>query len=394
MTTGERTTDHAALSETETQLRVFTSRLPGFFWTTDTEMRLTLRLGRDMEPIDAQNEEVLGRHIGDFIGTRDESAPCLAAHRRALGGEMATYEQEWEGRCYSAHVEPLRSEDGSITGVIGVAFDITERKQAEQALQAARAELETHVAHALRVSTLGEMAAGLAHEINQPLSAIVNYARGCVTRLRSGMAEREDLLFAIEQIAAQALRGGEIVRRYRRFLRAGTAHREPVNVNTVVENVVRFMQTEAQADGAVIRLALAEQLPAVPGDGVQLEQVVLNLTRNGLEAMRDGSPAELWIRTSVDASEIAVAVEDRGRGVPQDLQERIFDAFFTTKPDGLGMGLSICRTIVEAHGGRLSATANPEGGTTFRFTLPLPRNGDAGGTRGVAEDGAASAPTG
>lgn len=319
-------------------------------------------------------EELLGLSFADITHPQDLETDLRLA-QQVFAGEIPSYQIEKRyvtkpgGLIWvSLTASVITGETGQPLYGIGMVEEITARKRAEQASQRHQAEL----AHALRVSTLGEMAAGLAHELNQPLSAIVSYARGCVHRLRAGAAEPADLLYAVEQIAEQALRGGEILQRHRHFLRSGAPSHEWVNVNVVVENVGRLASSEARAEGVAIRLRLTPLLPPVQADGVQLEQVVLNLVRNAIDAMREGNPAELCIHTTLGAREIEVAVEDRGRGVPPELGERIFDAFVTTKPDGLGMGLSISRTIVEAHGGRLWATANPERGTTFRFVLPLP----------------------
>jgi len=238
----------------------------------------------------------------------------------------------------------------------------------------AEAQLREHqaeVAHAARLSTLGGMAAGLAHELNQPLAAVVSYARGCARRLEAGELSKAALLEVLEEISAQALRAGEVLRRIRDFLR-GDSRRESVDVNDVVRRALRFAEPEARRAGVRIELALAPQPLAAKADVIQIEQVILNLVQNGFEVMsaNNGTQRVLAIATrQLGGDMVEVTVSDTGSGISPDAAARLYDPFFSTKPDGLGLGLSISRSIVEAHGGRLSAVANPDRGTTFRFTL-------------------------
>ncbi|MGH7789735.1 MAG: PAS domain-containing sensor histidine kinase [Candidatus Binatia bacterium] len=248
--------------------------------------------------------------------------------------------------------------------------DISDRKRAEDEARRHQQEL----AHVLRRRTMGEMAAVLAHEVNQPLTAIVSYAKGCAHRLRARPDDVEPLLSAMEEIAAQAVRAGEIIRRLRGFVRKSELQRQPVQLNALVREVLRFVDAEARERNIRVPVELQADLPLVEVDTVQIEQVVLNLLRNALEAIDDppGERPELTIRTRCTGQEVEVAVSDTGAGLPAALAAEIFEPFITSKPEGLGMGLSICRTIVEAHGGRIWNSANPAGGTTFCFTLPLP----------------------
>jgi C4-dicarboxylate-specific signal transduction histidine kinase len=256
--------------------------------------------------------------------------------------------------------------------------DRLERERAEALLLDAQAKQHhAELAHAARLSTLGEMAAGLAHELNQPLAAIVSYARGCSLRLRSGEVETGALVEVIEEISAQALRAGEVLRRIRDFVRSGELRRERVDLNDVVREAVRFAEIEARQSGIAMPLELASGSLPVDVDRIQVEQVVLNLVRNGFEAMRTTAPdeRELSIRTNRNGDDgIEVAIGDTGTGIPPGIAGRVFDPFFSTKRDGLGLGLSISRSIIEAHGGRLWVIANPSRGATFRFTLPEARD--------------------
>ena len=246
---------------------------------------------------------------------------------------------------------------------------MTARKRADELTR----QHEAALAHTLRVSTLGEMAAGLAHELNQPLAAIVSYARGCTRRLRSGRATPNDLVPAIDQISAEALRAGEYIRHLRAFITKDKPSREPVDVSALLHDVARLVAPEARRLGASIELEIASSPLVVVGTRIQIEQVILNLVRNALDAMR-GAPIE---RRSVaihaaSACEggVVIAVRDAGAGLSPEVAPQVFDPFFTTKPEGMGMGLAISRSIVEAHGGHIRATPNDTHGTTFWVELP------------------------
>lgn len=252
----------------------------------------------------------------------------------------------------------------------GAVQDITEQRQAQEQTQLRQEEL----AQVLRVATVGELSAGLAHEINQPLAAIVSYAKGCARRLRSGVVSPDDLLRVVEEIAAQAVRADEIVRRLRQLARKSSSRREPVDVNALVKNAVELTRHETRARRIEVDLDLTGDLPHVTGDGIALEQVMLNLLRNAFEAMSrsDAASARVVIRTGVDAPKsVVVSVSDLGEGFGSMDPERAFEPFFTMKSNGLGLGLSISRSIVEAHGGRLWAEPQSRGGVTMRFSLPV-----------------------
>jgi two-component system, LuxR family, sensor kinase FixL len=298
------------------------------------------------------------------------------------------------------NVRRLCGAGGQALGIIGIGQDITQRKLAEEQIRHLNEELEArvatrtaelsaseqrarehqaHLAHVLRVSTMGEMAAALAHELNQPLGAIVNYANGIGVRLREGGLAPDDLRDAVGHIAAEGLRAGEIIRRAREFVRLGVANREPADVNGVVRDAAQLIGADARHIGVPIRLALESELPLVEMDRIQVEQVILNLLRNGLDAMSEPDPNrhELVVQTTIPTEDtVEVSVRDSGIGMSPATRERIFDPFFTTKTGGLGMGLSISRSIVEAHGGRLWATGNTDRGTTFSFSLPVRQRGE------------------
>lgn len=274
------------------------------------------------------------------------------------------------------YVSPLIDSSGRQVGWMASMNDISERKRMEAETLRQQERLE----QTSRLITLGEMASSLAHELNQPLSAIANYCMGCVNRLKSGDYRQADLLAAMEKASAQAERAGKIIRRTREFVKKSAPVRAPVALSEVVEEAIGFAEIEARKLGVQIRIDLPPGLPPVFADRVMIEQVVLNLVKNGIEAMQQTPPGgrALALTARLDGEGmVEVAVSDRGCGLSDEQAGRLFTPFFTTKPEGMGMGLNICRSIVEYHGGRLWLEQNPGGGSVFRFTLPVRAEGGA-----------------
>ena len=269
--------------------------------------------------------------------------------------------------------EVRRDENGQASSLVGTVQDITERKKAEKRIQRQQDEL----AHLSRLSTLGEMATGLAHELNQPLASIVSYTQGCIRRIRDGQTEQSDLIAALGNVTSEAERAGEIIRRIRRFIRKREPQQTRIEPAELIEQCVALVRHELQAEGVALDVQVGKDLPCIDADRIQLQQVILNLLRNSMEAMEavDRSNRAITVRAFLrqDGS-LTVAIRDTGSGITAGDVERVFEAFYTTKPEGTGMGLAISRTIIDAHGGRLSAQANPDGGSTFEFTLPVDRD--------------------
>ena len=262
-----------------------------------------------------------------------------------------------------------RAADGSAVRVIGTLRDITTRKRIEEEMRRQQAEL----AHVLRLQTIEGIAAELAHEINQPLGAIANFANGLAARLRKGALPDAAMLDAAEQIGAQALRAGHVLQRLRDFTRKGSPRRLPCDVNRLARDAAYLIESDVRRHQIALRLSLDAHLPVVMVDGIQVEQVILNLLRNGVDAIAEAGRdnGALHIATALGATgEVQVMVHDTGNGIPPSVRERLCEPFFTTKRDGLGMGLAISRSIIEAHGGHLDAMASRDGGATLRFTLP------------------------
>ena len=259
--------------------------------------------------------------------------------------------------------------------IVGAVMDITEARRSQETLHAA----QTALAHASRVATLGEISATIAHEVNQPLAAIVANGQACLRFLGREKPDLNDVRGAVEWIVKDGNRAGEVIRRVRGLMRKAASDKLPLDVNDLVNEVAALLGRELAAQRVIPQLELAPSVPPIIGDRVQLQQVIINLVMNGAEAMQaitDRLP-RLVVRTYQDETHrVVVAVEDSGPGVAGENTDRVFDPFFSTKPGGLGMGLSICRSIVEAHGGRLWSSANAGPGATFQFALP-PRRENA-----------------
>ena len=291
-----------------------------------------------------------GRWEGELVHTRRDGSPVTVASRWSL----------------------RRAAPGRPPAVLETNNDITERKRAEEALHQAQVEL----ARVTRVTTLGELAASIAHEINQPLAAIVADANACLNWLDADHPRLGQIREALGAIVSDGNRAADVLIRIRTLLARSVVAREPCQLDRIVADVLPLVRPELRHQGIALQMSLAADLPPVLGDRIQLQQVLINLLVNGAEAMRD-VPAEqrrLVVRAACETVDhrpgAVVTVEDRGVGLGGLEPDRLFDAFYTTKPGGLGMGLSISRSIVEGHGGRLWATANPDHGSTFHLALP------------------------
>jgi C4-dicarboxylate-specific signal transduction histidine kinase len=277
------------------------------------------------------------------------------------------------GSLKQVHVRARRfGNDPRAEEIVGALMDITAAKVAQEALDKAQKEL----AHVTRVTTLGEMSASIAHELNQPLSAIVTNGQACLQWLNRDDPVIEEAIEAIRRMAADADRASLVLRRIRELSKKSDPEMVRLDINALIDEAVILVKREAINNRATLLLELDSGLPPVRGDRIQLQQVIINLVNNGIEAMAkiDDRPRELFVRTQPHNSDhVLVAVQDAGIGITPDDSDRLFTAFYTTKPEGLGMGLSICRSIILAHGGKVWALPNEGPGTTFHFTLAADR---------------------
>ena len=290
-----------------------------------------------------------------------EELPC-----ELFDGEI---QHTLSGHWYHLHERAIRWVDGR-TVRVQIAADITDRKHIDEVNLQQQKRLE----QTSRLITMGEMASSLAHELNQPLSAIANYCAGCIKRMQDGNYRFEDLLAAMQKAATQAERAGKIIRRMRDMVKKSEPNRQPASLDALVDEARAFADIEAQRTGTQIIVDIPENLPRIVVDRIMIEQVLLNLIKNGIEAMND-VPFErrrLSIQARpVDERMLEIAISDQGHGLAEADLERIFAPFYTTKPEGMGIGLAICRSIIEFHQGRLWVEARREGGTVFRFTVPI-----------------------
>ena len=302
----------------------------------------------------------------DWRAVTEQAAAQITAH-----GTCDLFEKEYLRKDGSrvpvliagAAVEETKSE------TVAFVLDLTERKRAEQERERLR-QLQAHLAHVNRVTTMGELAASLAHDIKQPMAAARIDAGVCLQALADNRLDVETARNAASRIVKDAAWADEVINRTRALFKKETTRRERVNVNTVIREMAVLLQQEASASSSAIRAELAEDIPDVMADRVQLQQVLMNLMLNAIDAMK-GSRGELTITSQMrDGRELLIGVSDTGVGLPADNPEQIFESFVTTKPHGTGMGLTITRSIVESHGRRLWATANAGPGATFLFTLP------------------------
>jgi PAS domain S-box-containing protein len=318
-------------------------------------------------------ETIVGMHVADLLGTESFEQLAKAYLDRCFAGEEVSY-AEWFttplGRRYSAVTySPLRPESERVEAALVIIRDLTEHVLASEALRKAQAEL----AHVTRVTMLGEMTASIAHEVNQPLAAVIANAEACLRWLDREIPDLAAARRSVEWVINGGNRASEVIRRVRALAKKSDIEKAPLDINDVVREVVALVQRELSSHRVSLQTELVPALPTLFGDRVQLQQVIINLVINGIEAMQPimDRPRELVIRSGQDeAHRVFLSVTDCGIGISAENADRLFNAFFTTKSSGMGMGLSICRSIVEAHGGRMSARRNEGPGATFQFVLP------------------------
>ena len=346
-------------------------------------------------------DEIIAEHFSRFY-TEEDRQTDLPSRALETAAREGRFEQEgWrvrkDGSRFWAHVviDPIRGEQRTLIGFAKITRDITERREAQQALEATRMalfqsqtmetmgqlkraeererELQAELLHVSRLAAMGQIASIIAHELNQPLAAIVNYVEGCRSLLESSEITDAGLIRdALAQVAQQALHAGQILRRVRGFVGRRSCERERVNIADLLHQASTLAIVGAKPNGSTASVRSTGASQFVVGDKTQLQQVVFNLVRNAVEAMQESERRELLIATASSGNNLVeVSIADTGPGIDEEIRSRLFEPFVTTKRHGMGIGLSLCRTIVEAHGGQLWAEPGPNGGTVFRFTLPV-----------------------
>lgn len=331
--------------------------------------------------VNREFERLFGHQRQTVVGFRDEDlfATDLSQRLRARDAEVLagkapiSFEHDLPCgtgvRTYVSVKFPLYGADANPYGVGTMSTDITAVKELQEALSRHQDEL----ARVLQVHTIDEMAAAVAHEINQPLCAITNYAQGAAQRLRNGEVDVPLLLDAVNQISTQGLRAGQILRGIRSLVHREKTEETTVDLRALAGEAVRVLEPQARQHQVTVRLEAGEALPSIRGNATQIEQVMVNLMLNGLQAAASDAHArrEVVVAAIRSGDEVEVAVTDSGSGIAADVADKLFSPFVTTKAGGLGLGLAISRTIVENHGGRLWATSNTSRGATFHFSLPV-----------------------
>ncbi|WEX91326.1 PAS domain S-box protein [Sinorhizobium garamanticum] len=373
----ERKRAEEAARWSEEELRQVIETVPAMVWTAlpdgrvdfinrrvqeFTGLSLDGTLGGSWEPKARFHPDDVEQYMSKWRSSLATGHPFEAEVRirRAADGEY---------RWWFESAVPLRDEHGNILKWYGFLVEIEDRKRAEEALQKAQAEL----AHVTRVTTMGALTSSIAHEVNQPLAAVVTNANAALRWLASKPPNIAEARETLERVVRDGHRAGEVIGRVRALLKKTATVTAEVDLNGLIEDSVALLKGEVRSHRILLRTELAQDLPAVEGDRVQLQQVILNLVMNGIESMKKVAdrPRELLIRSRRDASgAVLVAVQDAGVGLDPQNAERVFEAFYTTKAEGLGMGLAICRSIIEAHRGQLWAEANEPWGAVFQFCLP------------------------
>ena len=321
-------------------------------------------------------DEVVGRNVGCLMPSPDRERHddyirryLRTGERRIIGIGREVLGQRKDGTVFPLELAVCEVRDHGAPVFAGFLRDVSARRRAEERLR----ELQDELIHVARLSAMGEMASALAHELNQPLTAIINYAQATRRLVGEGGDERQKALASLlDKIVQQGSRAGQIIHHLRQFIAKGETERTLEDVNAVIEDASALALIGAAGKGISVRRQFQEGLPPVLMDKVQIHQVITNLLRNSVDALADFGRGEIVIATRrPDPAQVEIAVADTGPGLAPEIAARLFQPFVTTKPSGMGIGLSICRTIVEAHGGKLSASANPGGGAIFTVSLPV-----------------------
>jgi len=373
--TAELEKSYRELQRRERELRELTEAIPQQIWSAAPDGTFEYCNQHLLTLVGRTDSELRGNQFLELFHEEDREHFAAAWKAAIFGGERL--EGEWRICCagqkyrwFLVRALPQRTADGTITRWYGALIDVDDRERVQQQL----ARTQSEFARLSRVLSMGEMAVSIAHEINQPLTAVVTHGYACLGWLRAEPPNLEKARSTTQKIVDEGTRAGAVVQRIRALFSRDTMPRESVDINAVIREMARLLRDTSLRQETRIRLQLAGGLPPVEIDRVQMQQVLLNLAVNGMEAMSaiTGRRRELLIGTSLGPSgEILVRVEDSGAGIAPEDAERVFDPFYSTKEGGIGVGLSICRSIIEAHEGRLWTEPRPGGGSIFQFTVPV-----------------------
>jgi C4-dicarboxylate-specific signal transduction histidine kinase len=378
----ENATLYQALLEREQQFRDYLETASDWYWETDADHIVTRM--RNYEELRALGRLPGTSRIGlarwDFAEDIKSQPEKWELHRSMLDAHQPFRDfiypaVRFDGSLMYVKVsgKPRFDARGAFLGYRGTGNDVTAAVRADQA-EAALRQVQAELVHVTRVTTLGELAASIAHEVNQPIAATLTNAEAALRFLRFDPPELDEVREALEWIVRDAARAGAVVQRIRNLVKKAPLPDDRVDINVVIQEVIGLTRSEAMKNGVLMRTELANGLPLVRGDRVELQQVILNLVLNAVEAMSalTEGPRELQIVTSrTESNHVLIAVRDNGPGLVPAAEEKLFKAFHTTKPNGLGLGLSICRSIVESRDGRIWVSANTPRGAVFQFTLPV-----------------------
>jgi two-component system sensor kinase FixL len=371
----EKHRGNAALSQSEERFRLVVESTPNAIVTVNADGSIALVNAQCEKFFDYRRQELIGQPIEILVpeSSRAGFFASLSARPMGAGGELHGRRKDGSEFPIEVALTPLQTGEGRL--ILCAIVDITERKRAEEARQ--------ELSHASRLALVGELTASIAHEINQPLGAILSNADAAEMLLECAPHSLDEVRQILEDIRRDDLRASEVVRRLRGLLRKRKMELQPVDPNELTADILLLVRAESRRRGVAIETELADNLPLVRGDRVHLQQVLLNLFLNGMEAMAD-APGDktLTVRTASNPSGcVEIAVSDCGTGIPPDRLPHLFDPFFSTKQDGMGLGLSLARSIADAHGGRIWAENNSQAGATFRFVLPIDREPPDRGSR-------------
>lgn len=368
----ERERAQEEVRSSEDRLRLVIDTIPALVWSKMSNGSADFLNQRFLEYTGLSEEEGLGwgwlRNAFHPEDRREEEWRAVFEAGQPFEREARLRRADGEYRWFQFRAAPLRDELGNVVKWYGTTTDIEDRRRAEDALLDARDKL----AQVTRVQAMGELAAAIAHEVNQPLTAIVTNANFSLRQLKGSNPDLDELQIAIGEIVNDGTRASSVISRIRGLLMKGSPKRAEVDINEIIHAVMTLLRNELTRNRIGLRTELASNLPRVKGDAVQLQQVLINLMMNAVEAMRPFAerPRELVIRSSNGTDGVLVQVQDSGPGIGPEVAERVFEPFFTTKTEGIGMGLAISRSIVQSHGGNLSQ-ASTSHGTVFQFTLPF-----------------------